>query len=90
MDLPENADDRSIDRVLVRSSLPSETSFACEVLLPETEMRTVKTAVYFPGAHAHSAQDVPAGESSSSHSGQELLRSSWDRGRKKSIKGETN
>ena len=50
------------------SSLPSETSFMCEVQLPETEMRTVKTAVYYPGARA---EDVPAAGSSSGQSGQD-------------------
>jgi len=50
---------------LNHSSLPSETSFMCEVQLPETEMRTVKTAVYYPGARA---DDAPAAESSSSQS----------------------
>lgn len=52
---------------LNQSSLPSETSFTCEVQLPETEMRTVKTAVYYPGPGAR-ADDIPSPESSPNQS----------------------
>ena len=58
----------------------------CEVQLPDTEMRTVKTAVYYADA---TAEDVPAAESSFDESGQSWVRSNLgieDCGRKSGMR----